>query len=139
MRFIVPQFIDIEPKIIGPISARQFLILVLTGGVIFICYKLADFSLFVIEAVILFALGGTFAFLKVNGQPVHLFLLNLLQSLRKPKSRVWFKEGEEAKEMILPEKKEKVEEIAPRQPLSSRRLSEISLIVDTGGAYREEE
>jgi len=138
MRFIVPQFIDIEPKIMGPVSLRQFLILLATGGLIFVCYKLADFTLFVIEAVVLFALGGTFAFLKVNGQPVHYFLLNFLQSAKKPKLRVWNKEGQKVKEVILPEKaKEKEEEII-RPPLSSKRLSEISLIVDTGGAYREE-
>jgi len=138
MRFIVPQFIDIEPKIIGPITPRQFLILVFTGGLIFICYKLSDFTLFVIEAIILFILGGTFAFLKINGQPVHYFLLHLLQTLRKPKLRVWCKEGKVPKEVVLKEKKEKAEEIAPRPPLSSRRLSEIALLVDTGGAYREE-
>ena len=138
MRFIVPQFIDIEPKIMGPVSLRQFLILLATGGLIFVCYKLADFTLFLIETVVLFALGGIIAFFKVNGQPVHFFLLNFLQSAKRPKLRVWYKEGIEAKEVILSEKvKEKEEEIA-RPPLSSKRLSEISLIVDTGGAYREE-
>ena len=138
MRFIVPQFIDIEPRIIGQISLRQFLILLATGGLIFVCYKLADFTLFLIETVVLFALGGIIAFFKVNGQPVHFFLLNFLQSAKRPKLRVWYKEGIEAKEVILSEKvKEKEEEIA-RPPLSSKRLSEISLIVDTGGAYREE-
>ncbi len=138
MRFVVPQFIDIEPKIMGPVSLRQFLILLATGGLIFVCYKLADFTLFLIETVVLFALGGIIAFFKVNGQPVHFFLLNFLQSAKRPKLRVWYKEGIEAKEVILSEKvKEKEEEIA-RPPLSSKRLSEISLIVDTGGAYREE-
>jgi len=138
MRFVVPQFIDIEPKIMGQVSLRQFLVLLVTAGLIFICYKLADFTLFAIEAIVLFALGGIIAFFKVNGQPVHYFLLNFLQSAKRPKLRVWYKEGIEAKEVILSEKvKEKEEEIA-RPPLSSKRLSEISLIVDTGGAYREE-
>jgi len=138
MRFVVPQFIDIEPKIMGPVSLRQFLILLATGGLIFVCYKLSDFALFVIEAVVLFALGGTFAFFKVNGQPVHYFLLNFLQSAKKPKLRVWNKEGQKVKEVILTEKVEEKEEEIIRPPLSSKRLSEISLIVDTGGAYREE-
>jgi len=138
MRFVVPQFIDIEPKIMGQVSLRQFLVLLVTAGLIFICYKLADFTLFAIEAIVLFALGGIIAFFKVNGQPVHYFLLNFLQSAKRPKLRVWYKEGQEIKEVILPEKKEKKEEEIIRPPLSSRRLSEISLIVDTGGAYREE-
>ena len=138
MRFVVPQFIDIEPKIMGPVSLRQFLILLATGGLIFVCYKLADFTLFLIETVVLFALGGIIAFFKVNGQPVHFFLLNFLQSAKRPKLRVWHKEGREVKEVILPEKIEKKEEEIVRPSLSSKRLSEISLIVDTGGAYREE-
>ena len=79
----------------------------------------------------------TFAFLKINGRPFHYFLLNLIQTLRRPSLKIWNKEvyfDEIAKEKKTPTPKY----IPPKQHLSATRLSELSLVVDTGGAYREE-
>ncbi|MGC9048737.1 MAG: PrgI family mobile element protein [Patescibacteria group bacterium] len=138
MQFVVPQFIDIEPKIFGPITPRQFIILIITGGLIFVAYKTCDFSLFIIIGVFLFASGGTLAFLKINGRPVHYFLLNLFQTFRKPKLRIWRKEFILEKELKIKEEIEIPPVKVPRKPLPTSRLSEISLLVDTGGMYREE-
>ena len=138
MQFIVPQFIDIETKIIGPITPRQFIILIVTAGLIFICYKLADFALFIIEAVFLFIIGGVLAFFKINGRPIHYFLLNLIQTMRKPGVRVWRKEFIPIVEKKFKEKDKKEEKIVVRKPLSSSRLSQAALLVDTGGRYEEE-
>jgi len=139
MQFLVPQFIDIEPKIIGPITPRQFLILVVTGGVIFVAYKLSDFSLFIIEAVLILAIGGTLAFLKINGQPIHYFLLNISQTIKKPMLRIWRKDYVLARELQLREKHRAAPPPAPRKSLSIARLSNLSLLVDTGGMFREQE
>ena len=38
-RYNVPQFIDVEAKIIGPITARQFIIMLVACGLTFIWYK----------------------------------------------------------------------------------------------------
>lgn len=141
MQFIVPQFIDIETKIIGPITPRQFIILIVTGGLIFISYKLFDFALFILAAVVLFGIGGALAFFRVNGRPVHYFLLNVFQTMKKPGTRVWRKEFIPVVEKRFKDKtKEKKEEkiIIPRKPLSTARLSQAALLVDTGGRYEEE-
>ena len=137
MQFVVPQFIDIEPKIFGPITPRQFIIMIVGAGLIFCAYKALNFTLFVFVGTLILALTGILAFFRVNGQPVHFFFLNFIQTNRRPPLRVWKKE-------ILKEKIQEVEEkkeekiIVPRKTFSTRRLSEISLIVDTGGAYQEE-
>jgi len=139
MQFVVPQFIDVEAKIIGPISPKQFIVLIITCGLIFISYKLADFTLFIIEAIFIFGAGVTLAFLKVNNQPVYYFLLSLIQVFKKPNIRVWKREKMVVLERKVKKKKEKAEEaIIPRQILSSSKLSEISLLVNTGGRYEEE-
>lgn len=140
-QFVIPQFIDVEDKIIGPITVRQFIILLVGGGFIFVAYKLSDFSLFVIEGILIFALSGTFAFLKINGRPIQYFLVNFLQTIRRPKLRIWNKElsvGEikatlELKEVELPPK------VIVKPKIGSSRLAELALIVDTGGIYRGEE
>lgn len=135
-QFIVPQFLDVEGKIIGPLTVRQFLIFLVGAGLIFIVFKLASFWMAAIEGLLIFALTGVFAFLKINGRPFHYFLLNMLQTLRRPTLKVWNKEVYDFKE-----RKEKVAPLpppaAPKQRLSDSRLTELSLVVDTGGAYQE--
>ncbi|MCH7758935.1 hypothetical protein IID20_01080 [Patescibacteria group bacterium] len=137
MQFIVPQFIDVESKIIGPITPKQFIILILTTGLIFASYKLADFTLFIIEAVLIAGIGITIAFVKVNHQPIYYFLLNVGQSFKRPSLRIWRKQYILIK--VKKEKKEKkVATVVSRKPLSASKLSQIALTVDTGGRYEEE-
>jgi hypothetical protein len=136
-QFVVPQFIDVEAKIIGPLTVRQFLTFLAGAGLIFLVFKLATFWIAAIEGLFIFALTGTFAFLKINGRPFHYFLLNMLQTLRRPVLKVW------NKNVFVAVKKEE-KKIEPPKPiikkhLTASRLSELSLVVDTGGAYREEE
>ncbi len=135
-QFIVPQFLDVENKIIGPLTVRQFVTFLIGAGLIFIVFKLASFWIAAVEGVLLFALTGMFAFLKINGRPFHYFLLTLVQTLRRPLLKVWTKDTE------VKEKKEE-KKPAPTPPptkkqLTETRLSELSLVVDTGGAYQED-
>lgn len=140
MQFIVPQFIDTEVKIMGPVGPKQFIILIVTALLLFISYKLADFTLFVIEALIIVSLGITLAFLKVNGQPFYFFLLNVGHSLRNPGLRIWKKELIPVVEAKAAKTEEKEKKVAQEwhAPLSTSKLSQLALQVDTGGRYEEE-
>jgi len=139
-QFVIPQFIDVEDKIIGPITTRQFIILLAVTIILFIAYKLLTFLYFLAFGIPVFGLGVVIAFIKVNGQPFHFFLLNLIQTTRRPKLRVWNKEST-ADELRQYLKKEEVKIIPPR-PVKERmvatKLSELSLIVNTGGVYKGE-
>ena len=44
-KFVVPQFIENEARVFGPITVRQFLIILFAGFLIFVAYKLSDFAL----------------------------------------------------------------------------------------------
>jgi hypothetical protein len=138
-QFAVPQFIDVENKIIGPITTRQFLIMVVGAFFGFIAYTLADFGLFVFLAVIDVMIVGLFAFFKVNGVPLHFFFLNVLQTTKRPKTRVWNKYMSIAEIKAQKGKKKEEKEMeqvrmTPRRTTSS--LAELSLIVDTGGDFK---
>jgi hypothetical protein len=140
-QFVVPQFIDVEDKILGPITVRQFLILLVVGLTDALIYRFADFTLFLFLAIILTVSGLILAFVKVNGQPFHYFLLNLIQTLMKPALRVWNKELSDAELralVIAPPPPPAAPKAAKRLPTATR-LSEISLMVNTGGAFRPEE
>ena len=137
-QFVVPQFIDVEAKIIGPITAPQFLILLSATLVIALFYRLLHFTPFLIVTVIILGLAGTFAFAKINGRPFHYFVLSLLQTTRRPSVRVW------NHKIVVNEQAEKtpVQKIdykpLPKREYKKSRLAEISLIVDTSGKYRGE-
>lgn len=139
-QFVVPQFIDVEDKILGPITVRQFVILLVDGLFLALGYKLADLALFIILVVIFGGLGIVFAFVKVNGQSFHYFVLNFLQTSIRPPIRVWNKNltGGDLKRSYI-EEKSKVEAPVVKQAVTASRLSEMSLVVDTGGRYIPEE
>ena len=131
-QFMVPQFIDVEDKVIGSLSVRQFIILLVDFGLVFAVYKLFDFSLFLFSSIIIVVVGFVFAFVKINGAPFHYFLLNLLQTLKRQPLRVWNK-IEENQEDIVPIYK--AEEAAVRQVVTASRLNQLALVADTQGYY----
>lgn len=142
----VPQFIDNEDKILGPITVRQFVILLVAALLIFIAFKTSDFSLFVFLSVFIAAIAGIFAFYRINGQPFHFFALHILQTVERPSVRIWKKDVHRSDVLIERRNRqiimedilggEKKEE--QKIHLSEQRLSELALVVDTGGGYRPE-
>ncbi len=137
----VPQFLDVEDKIIGPITVRQFIEILIGSIIIFIFYKLFDFSLFIVSGLIVFAIMMIFAFAKVNGQPFHNFLINFIATIKNPKLKIWRKTISDKEIKILMQEpiEVKVSVTKIKRPIiSSSNLSELSLIVDTGGVYQGE-
>jgi|SRR3989344_5247920 len=137
-QFTVPQFIDVEDKIFGPITVRQFVILLAGSIVIAICYKIFDFSLFITLAILIVIFCGVFAFARINGRPFHLFVLNIIQTLKKSRLRVWNNSsGNKGVDVVTVEKRETNDTQAPIvKRHTASRLAELSLIIDTGGAYK---
>lgn len=140
-QFVVPQFIDVEDKIFGPVTTRQFLILLVGSLTIFLGFRFGDFMTFVL--VLIFVGGGSLilAFVKINGQNFHMFLLNIFQTLKKPSLRVWNKSYSDQdldylrkrdSEIIITEKQE-------RKAVRHEHIRDLSLIVNTGGYYKPED
>ena len=96
-QFTVPQFIDREPKILGPITVRQFIICLAGFGLGFLAYKFSDIELFIVEAAAIAGIFGAFAFVKINGRPFHYFILALVGSKKRPSVRVWKKDSSQYK------------------------------------------
>lgn len=138
-QFTVPQFIDVESKIIGPITTRQFLIILGAALLIGISWRVFDFSLFIFVTVIVCIIAALFAFVKVNGRPFHFFVLNAVQTLRRPGLRVWnnsiiFENREGKAEKVIKPSYQPI----PKEQYKKSRLAEVALIVDTKGRYKGE-
>ncbi|MFZ2804052.1 MAG: PrgI family protein [Patescibacteria group bacterium] len=141
-KFIVPQFIDKEDQILGPITVRQFLISLITVFTIFIASRILAFPYFLAYAIIAAAIGGTFGFMKINGQPFHIFFLNFLQTTIRPPLRVWDKRPTDAEVRSYLTKADTTaptKVIAQKPRPESSRLRDLSLVVNTGGVYKPDD
>lgn len=140
-QFVVPQFIDVEDKIFGPITTRQFVIMLVAGIIIFLAFRFGDFALFVFTLAVVGGIALLFAFVKVNGQQFHYFLLNLVQTTKKPSLRVWNK-AYTKKDLDFLRKIVTVEKVAKdplKAPVKRERIRDLALLVNTGGFYQPED
>jgi hypothetical protein len=91
-QFTVPKFIEMEPKIIGPLTFKQFIFVGLAGAICFVLYfTLAKTSLFLFIIATIFLVGGSLilAFLKIGGRPIPLILQNFFSFFFSSKIYLW--------------------------------------------------
>lgn len=109
-KFLVPQYIEMEDKIVGPLTMNQFLY-VLTGGVL--CYLSFTFFDKILSYPLIFISGSFFfsmAFVKFNERPLPKILEALIFYYLRPRERIWHKTEE------LPELKEETPKKTKAQP-----------------------
>ncbi|HWB33829.1 MAG TPA: PrgI family protein [Candidatus Paceibacterota bacterium] len=70
MRYQVPQFIEIEDKIFGPLTLKQFIYLAGGAGMCLIFFSLLPLWLTVVLAIPVMGLSAGLAFYEVNGRPL---------------------------------------------------------------------
>lgn len=139
-QYIVPQFIEVEDKILGPINVRQFIIFLVGGALIAAAYQVLfrmanQAGAFIFTAIGIFLGIILFAFVRVNGRPFHIFMLSLLQSVKNPRMRLW--------NNVVNERLQYRREPPPpppipnKQPLQQTTLAKLALLVDTGGAFHD--
>ncbi|MFC1629844.1 PrgI family protein [Patescibacteria group bacterium] len=134
MQFTVPQFIGREPKIVGPLTFRQFGYLGMAGLVVFILYFALPFPVFMFLTVILVGGAALLAFLKIGGRSLPIVLQNSLTFLASSKIYLWKKKKIPPKFIELSQKPEAKEltdstslKIAERS-----RLKKLSNEIETG-------
>lgn len=91
MRFEVPQFIEIEDKIFGPFTWKQFVYL--GGGVGFAVVLLvtAPFYIFVLVGAPIAALAGALAYYPINNRPFSVFLESIFNFYKSRRFYYWRK------------------------------------------------
>ncbi|MBS3903527.1 MAG: PrgI family protein [Anaplasmataceae bacterium] len=89
MQFQVPQFIDTEDKIVGPLTLRQFSYLFVAGVFVAILYFTVTTILWLILSLILFSAALILAFSHVEGLPLYKILKAMVRYMWRPQSYVW--------------------------------------------------
>lgn len=89
MQFQVPQFIDVAPKIVGPLTIKQFLYLAAGAVPLFLLFFVLQFWLWIIIAIILGSAALVLAFFKFNGQPLPQVAVSIFNYFWQPRFYLW--------------------------------------------------
>lgn len=133
MQFLVPQNIDLEDKVVGPFTLKQFIYL-LVGGILdyLLFLALGPKTLFVFLALIISAFFLALALLKVQDQPFPKFLQSLILYLIRPKVRTW---GRTFVHPVILEKGRGhiAAPTIPPKKVTKTELAKLAQIIDTRG------
>ncbi|MDO8555404.1 MAG: PrgI family protein [bacterium] len=130
MQFQIPQFIEVEDKIFGPLTLKQFLFLAGGAAAVFLLYASLPLFLVIFLAPPVGLFSVALAFYKIHGQPFVKVTENALRHYTKNKIYTWKK----IEKTITKTK----EEIAPRNiatvayvpKLTKSKLNELAWSLD---------
>lgn len=127
MQFKVPQFIDMEDKVFGNLSFKQFAYLAGGAGLAYIAIKLLPgfVSIFLVPALVGLALA--LAFMKVNEKPFAHALESFIRYYSKSRLYLWKQQPHIAKQ--TPEQKEDSRK-SIRDTMTESKLKTLSWSLD---------
>ncbi len=129
MQFIVPQFIDVEDKVIGPFSFKQFLYLAGGAGLAFALFKLLPTILGLPLGLAVVAISLALTFFKVNGKPFIFVLQAFIFYALQSKLYIWRQQRKKEEKTVEPVKEvQNTEHIIPR--LTESKLGDLSWSLD---------
>lgn len=130
MQFQVPQFIDVEDKIFGPLTFKQFIYVLGAGGATFVVYKIIPnfyLALLVASPIVIIAL--LLAFYKFNDRPFILMLESMFKYYASSRLFLWKKTP--PKTSTTPSPTESVIGLPSFNPrVTSEKLKDISWTLD---------
>ncbi|MEK7494077.1 MAG: PrgI family protein [Patescibacteria group bacterium] len=135
-QFQVPQFIDVEDKILGPITMRQFFIMLIPLGAGILLYFLLRFWLVVIIELPLVIGCALFAFYRPYGMRFSRFFAAFLSYSLKPRMFIW--KREEHARVVFTGEKEAAQATEAKKRVGHGGLKAKRSSVETGSIYREE-
>lgn len=93
MQFKVPQFIDIEDKVFGPLTFKQFLYLAGGAGLSYLSIKILPGILALIAVPLCAGLALALAFMKYNEKPFIHTLEAFVKFYTRSRFYLWHKSG----------------------------------------------
>ncbi len=141
MQYSVPQFIDVQDKIIGPVTITQFLYILGGVGALFVFWIISpSIQVFLIPAIPTIALFAALAFAKFNGRQFSAFLWSAIQYVVRPRIRLWRREFEvrEVRTDLRAAKPTPKAEAIVGQKVSTGRLRHLAIVLDNESEEMEE-
>lgn len=142
MEYQVPQFIEVEDKIFGPLTIKQFIYI--SGGAGLIAIVVATFGLFmgVVLGLPIAALALALAFYKVNGKPFIQILESGFNFITGRRRYLWRKEREPLTPSVVASAPAapaapSVPAMPPKAALTRRKLEELAWSLDVKDTGQE--
>jgi len=138
MQFQVPQFIEHEAKILGPLTFRQTIFMGIAAMACFILYFAigkTNFFLFLLLAALILGATAALAFIKISGQSLSSIVKNFFVFSLAPKLYLWNRKETPVyfeKSPIKPVKKEEPE-ISPLKIVKGSNIKDLGKKLDFGG------
>ena len=131
MLFNVPQFVDIEDKIVGPFTAKQLLWMFGMGAVLMVVWTVFDQKTFWISSVPIVLLFLALAFYRPYGLPFIKFIFLTLLFIVRPKVYVWQRESGPVRRIKpLESEKRKSQKAKKTKELKIEDIRKIAQIMD---------
>jgi len=139
MKFQVPQFIEVEDKIFGPLTLKQFIYLAGGGAAVFLLYISLPFFLFVLTAIPVAGLATALAFYKINNQPFIKFMENAFRHFRQNKIYIWKKEDKQiiARKILTEKTKKTTTQITTPATITKKKLEDLAWSLDIQSKTRD--
>ena len=128
----VPQFINVEDKVAGPLTWRQLLWMIGMGAALLVFFSIFDKALFFIAAIPTVLLFIAFAFYRPNGFPLTTFVFYMVLFFFRPKIAVWERPVNSRPVAKTPDKKPESINTGAKH-IDQDRLTELARILDSRG------
>lgn len=142
MQFKVPQNVQMEDKIVGPLTLKQMIILGAGGGVAYMIYlslgRSYYWEVWIAPVAVVALITILFAFARFYNLSFARFILLYIQHLLIPRQRIWVKKSGdvEIQELLTKQPSEvqkKSQDKTERNIQTMQKLKDISSVLDSYG------
>lgn len=132
MQFQVPQFIDIEDKIVGPLTLKQFIYIAGNSALAYVAYSSIPVkAIGVILAIGFLSFGGLLSFYKYNNRPLIKLVSSAFYYYLRPRLYIWKPQKKEDRKTIdISHFKTTQRVVTPLQTQTTSKLSDMSWQLD---------
>jgi hypothetical protein len=127
----VPQYIDVEDKVAGPLTIKQLGWMLSLGIMLLILWNIVPAPVFFIIGIPLAILFVALAFYKPYGQPLGSFVIFGIMYFFRPKVYIWKRTHERA--INVPQKIQTTASSYKDKHISSQSLKDLAKLLDSEG------
>ncbi|MEI7891164.1 MAG: PrgI family protein [bacterium] len=133
----VPQYIDVEDKIVGPLTMKQLGWMIALGIILVILWSIAGPVIFFTMGIPLTIIFVALAFYKPYGQPLGSFVIFGIMYFFRPKVYLWKRTPQQ--NIVAKPKVQNVAKILPDKHISSQSLRDLAQLMDSDGTESNSE
>lgn len=130
----IPQDVEAEDKLLGPLTFKQFIFALIAVGAAIVAWLMFQIHpiLTVLPLPVILVFAGLAVFRRED-QPVERYLLSFFNFALRPKTRVWSTEGYYEHLVITKQKKQPLPELKQDVEQVHGQLKKLAQVVDTRG------